>query len=119
MFEDDSARFAKSSKCPKCGEHLFRVAESRNVNGIKRRRRICGDKDCNHRETTYEISSADYQFLNKARAVERIFSGAKNAKSSSQVTCDSCVQWKNGGCDFDFPEAGGRFAEECSLYDRR
>lgn len=117
---EDTSRFEKSAKCPKCGQHLFRVIETRNVSGIKRRRRRCGDSACDHRETTYEISSSDYQFLKKARQVEKIFSSGGKIASQKQLTCqDSCSNWANGSCTFDFPEAGGRFAEECTLFDQR
>jgi hypothetical protein len=117
---DDTSRFEKSARCPKCGNYLFRVIESRNINGVKRRRRACKDLGCGHRETTYEVSSADYQFLKKARAVERIFSSGGENASKKQLTCqESCALWKNGACEFDFPEAGGRFAEECTLFEQR
>jgi hypothetical protein len=33
-------------------------------------------------------------------------------------TCESCADWCNG-CSFSFPEAGGPFAAECSLYEPR
>lgn len=31
-------------------------------------------------------------------------------------TCESCADWC-AGCSFGFPEAGGAFAAECSLYE--
>ncbi len=30
--------------------------------------------------------------------------------------CNLCAYWQ-GGCMFDFPEAGGSFAEECSMFE--
>lgn len=33
-------------------------------------------------------------------------------------TCEGCADWC-GGCSFGFPEAGGSFAVECSLYEPR
>jgi hypothetical protein len=33
-------------------------------------------------------------------------------------TCEGCADWCDG-CSFGFPEAGGAFAAECSLYEPR
>lgn len=100
------------SSCPRCGERSYFVVESRKTNGIQRRRRSCNS--CGHKATTYEISSSDYELLRKARQVEKIFSDLSGNKD--QLTCESCKHWQDGSCDFSFPEAGGAFAEECSLY---
>jgi transcriptional regulator NrdR family protein len=116
---EDTVKFEKAALCPSCGKHLFRVIESRNVNGIKRRRRACKNASCGHRETTYEIDASDYQLLKKARAIEKILLGAETSAHKEQVFCSSCDNWVAGKCEFSFPEAGGRFAEECSLYRPR
>lgn len=36
------------------------------------------------------------------------------------ITCEThCKYWQHGLCDFDWPEAGGTFADECSNYENR
>jgi transposase-like protein len=48
-------------KCPKCGMYLLYIIDSRPTNGHIRRRRVC--LECEHRFTTYEISSGEYDAL--------------------------------------------------------
>lgn len=31
--------------------------------------------------------------------------------------CTACKHWISGGCGFGFPDAGGDFATDCSLYE--
>ena len=101
-----------TSGCPNCRCLSYFVMESRKEDDAQRRRRKC--KECGYKATTYEISASDYDFLKKARKVERIFSG-----SGPQLTCErSCEHWK-GGCGFDFPDAGGAFAEECLVFQQK
>lgn len=34
-----------------------------------------------------------------------------------RLLCEQCVHWRSDrGCDFDFPDAGGDFATDCSLF---
>lgn len=108
---DDLTKLEKASPCPRCNHRTFRVVDSRFSQGIKRRRRVCSS--CAHKATTYEISSADFELLKKARQVQSIFF---NPKRKQQKNCESCQEWKSEGCSYGFPEAGGAFAQECSLY---
>lgn len=32
-------------------------------------------------------------------------------------SCDECVHMCAYGCSFDFPDAGGAFANECSMFE--
>lgn len=33
-----------------------------------------------------------------------------------RISCNQCTYWSKRSCSFDFPDAGGFFAEECSLF---
>jgi hypothetical protein len=44
-------------------------------------------------------------------AYKDVFTQAQDAS-----TCINCAYW-DSGCAFDFPEAGGSFAEECSMFE--
>ena len=46
-------------QCEKCGKEQLDVCDSRNFNGIRRRKKKC--LACGHRITTYEISEYDYK----------------------------------------------------------
>lgn len=109
--------------CPNCLGPNFHIIEVRQRTGYKYRRRHC--KDCALRVTTYEISEQDFELLNKVKAelaqeddqLEPIKGSGESESSSDR--CGFCDHWQNGKCYFLFPEAGGIFAEECSLYSRR
>lgn len=47
--------------CDKCESEQIMVHDTRIIQGIKRRRRIC--VNCGKRTTTYEISKEDLEFL--------------------------------------------------------
>jgi hypothetical protein len=110
-WQKSKLKNSEAPACPQCGEQAYFVVESRKAQGIQRRRRCC--KTCGYRATTYEISATDYELLKKARYVETIF-----GEKDKSLVCQSCSFWGAKGCSFGFPEAGGRFAEECSNYAR-
>ena len=47
--------------CEQCGQEQIMVQDTRMIEGIKRRRRICAM--CGNRTTTYEISKEDFEKL--------------------------------------------------------
>ena len=47
--------------CEQCGKEQIMVHDTRMIEGIKRRRRICAM--CGNRTTTYEISKEDFEKL--------------------------------------------------------
>lgn len=47
--------------CEQCGQEQIMVHDTRMIEGIKRRRRICAM--CGNRTTTYEISKEDFEKL--------------------------------------------------------
>lgn len=104
--------------CANCGKTAVRVLETKkNREGIRRRRECSA---CNHRDTTYEVSQELYRELKEAHAVnKKILSLLKldAFKKVDEKTCDNCAHYKNSLCYFEFPDAGGTFAEECSLFE--
>ena len=41
----------------------------------------------------------------------------QNPEAIPKTHCLNCKHWERGWCTFDFPEAGGAFAEGCSCFD--
>jgi hypothetical protein len=104
-IEAARARAALPSNCSSCGSLAVFVIESRNTANARRRRKRC-DR-CGHRETTYEISQEEYKALTK---------GKTTPEAKPSLSCDTCIHWETTSCGMGFPEAGGRFAAECSCY---
>lgn len=111
--------------CPKCRQQTCITIESRiNKDNSRRRRKECSE--CKHRYTTYEVSEHFYKCSNlNQRRVDTI-TKCLNLSSSTQSaydlpdsTCDDCVHMCSYGCSFDFPDAGGAFATECSMFQRK
>lgn len=111
--------------CPKCRQQTCITIESRiNKDNSRRRRKECSE--CGHRYTTYEVSEHFYKSSNlNQRRVDTI-TKCLNLNSSTQSThalsdsfCDNCVYMCSYGCSFDFPDAGGTFATECSMFQRK
>jgi len=112
------------SVCPFCRKQSCTVTESRiNKDNTRRRRKTC--KNCSKRHTVYEVSE---EFYKKAVEHDRLiqqFIKSLNLGSDSptlnaleHTTCDYCVHMRSSGCYFDFPDAGGTFASECSMFER-
>lgn len=41
----------------------------------------------------------------------------RKLRVQGRLVCEQCVHWRGElGCDFDFPDAGGDFATDCSLF---
>lgn len=109
--------------CPKCRELGFKTAESRKTADAIRRRLVCSF--CGHRETAFEVTQ---EWYDRAKENERIVHKLRDAlgsdtkrssdkTKSSGASCLMCRFMSGRGCSFDFPEAGGAFAAECSQYD--
>lgn len=48
---------------------------------------------------------------------KRLESKGRRLRSKGRFVCEQCVHWHaERGCDFDFPDAGGDFATDCSLF---
>lgn len=45
-----------------------------------------------------------------------LFPELPRQEAAGQPTCQSCCHWQNG-CTYGFPEAGGPFANDCTLYE--
>jgi hypothetical protein len=119
------AQAALCSTCPECKETTLKTIESRLVDSdrVRRRRRACSH--CGHRDTTYEV---DEKFYREAREYGRVLGKIQMCLTNKKLgdleesvkkperTCEQCFHMSHYGCSFDFPEAGGSFAEECSMF---
>ena len=100
--------------CPKCGQPSLKITEVRQSKGIAayRYRRKC--QHCDYGQTTYEVSSdliEDYKLLQRLNtAISQVL------KPEGRESCTSCTYWSHGSCSMQFPEAGGSFARDCSLF---
>lgn len=112
------------SECPSCKQQTCITIESRiNKDNTRRRRKEC--TECKHRYTAYEVSEEFYKTaLANQRAVDN-FIKSLNLNLTPQLThdsiadtCDDCVHMRSSGCSFDFADAGGVFASECSMFER-
>lgn len=54
-------KFKNIMLCDNCGEEQIIVHDTRIIEGIIRRRRIC--TECGNRTTTYEIRKEDFEML--------------------------------------------------------
>lgn len=122
----DSPRYrfpTQAVTCPVCKEQTAITLESRlNKDSSRRRRRVC--TECNHRYTTYEVDEAFYKTaLANQRVVDKVIkclnlNGRLPSNSEFDINdCDDCVHMRSSGCSFDFPDAGGTFASECSMFE--
>jgi len=106
------------SECPKCKTKTCETIESRKESLGQRRRKEC--TTCGHRQTTYEVSE---EFFREARELKSNFAKIRSLLEVSSTsiisnTCDHCVHMVDAECSFDFPDAGGSFASECSLFSK-
>lgn len=104
--------------CPKCGQKKFYVTESRKrtTDPALRFRRRCSI--CNYTETSYEITAKQMKEYDLLLRLNTAISQVLNPPNSeSRKSCTSCSYWIDGSCSMQFPEAGGSFARECSLYE--
>lgn len=112
------------SICPKCKQDTSITIESRiTKSDVRRRRKEC--TSCSHRHTVYEVSEEFYKTaVENKNVIDRLIrslnlsSVSGSTHESSTDTCDECVHMLPRGCGFDFPDAGGSFATECSMYER-
>lgn len=113
------------TRCPACEETSVKVIESRETKGdsIRRRRREC--RECGYRDTTYEVTESFFKLAKENKdivsRIRKFVSGSDEQApeenvNTSDTTCEQCSHMSSYGCAFDFPEAGGSFAEECSLF---
>ena len=117
----DIARANWPINCSRCGANAVKVLETRPNRAAVRRRKHC--TKCGYRETTYEISQEQFKELKTVAKLREVLLGVGKAaparRSAPVIECFMCQHWTGRACDFEFPEAGGRFAEECSMYGAR
>jgi len=109
--------------CPKCGNKTFRITEARAREAVVRQRvpamrirRRC--LTCGHAETFYEIDAHQMEhFENLQRFEEGVLKYMKLDTLKGDA-CYECIHWDNKGCTMGLPEAGGAFAQDCSLFQK-
>lgn len=48
---------------------------------------------------------------------KRLERKGRRLRGQGRLVCEQCVHWRGeSGCDFGFPDAGGDFATDCSLF---
>ena len=102
------------SPCPICGDKTWAVIESRTSGTTKdylrRRRKRCSS--CNHADTTYEITGAQYQeYLKNKKNIDKIRTFLEKKRA-----CFECVHYYQSTCNLDIPELD---AEECTYYSSK
>ena len=107
------ARANWPSNCSNCGAAEVRVLETRPNRDAIRRRKHC--YHCGSREPTYEITQAQYKELEVLARPRKVLGSDESA--SIALLCQDCSNWHDGACSFGFPDAGGRFASDCSVFD--
>lgn len=69
-------------------------------------------------EEFYKTALVHKQLIDKFIQTLNLSSGLGASDAIALTTCDNCVHMRSYGCGFDFPDAGGSFAAECSMYER-
>ena len=91
-------------------------ARRRRLDEAVRMRRKC--LICSHTETTFEITAKQMQEYSLLLRLNTAISQVLNPTvRESRQSCTTCSYWLDGSCSMQFPEAGGSFASECSLYE--
>ena len=114
----------KSRLCPRCGSSGFKAIESKKTAEGRRRRYRC--KECDYRETTYEIAGPAYEELVELRRILRDVRGlvapggtTETEGPSKHIICYSCDHYSAHGCGFGYPEAGTLDAKGCFNYETK
>lgn len=61
----------------------------------------------------YGITHQSIALIKSGRSYRDVYT----ALGLNRSGCHSCRFWLNHGCSFDFPEAGGSFSKDCTLYE--
>ncbi len=121
--------FRQLKECESCCKRTARVIETRKVFDGVRRRYSCSS--CDHRYTTFEISSNLYDELrnlrNKINKLQQVFSDIaplqvlepvsfEPVSTAESIPCCDCAHLTPYGCSFDIPEAQTEDACGCNLF---
>lgn len=121
--------YHQSKECPSCGQHKFKITESRKTFDGTRRRYRC--ESCDFKQTMYEIPSECYEELRMLRSKFALIRDAvlevpleppKPAVELPveievpEIPCCDCVHLASSGCTFDIPEAQTEDARGCNLF---
>lgn len=112
---DVARAFRHRAECVSCKQNGLTIIESRKSGKTIRRRKQC--MYCKYRETTYELTQAEYLYLTNIETIYKNIKKLIDETKNPEKTCDHCSHMTKSGCAFEFPEAGGTFAKECSMYE--
>jgi len=110
--------------CPQCGNRTFRATEIRNREPQVRQRvpatrirRKC--LTCKHAATSYEIDASQMKHFEKLQKFEEAVLKYMKLDTLEGDACYDCIHWDSKGCTMQLPEAGGTFAQDCSLFQKQ
>ncbi len=112
--------------CTSCGEMNCVTVESRTTRESRRRRLEC--QSCGSRFTRHEVSEEFFKEALANRKAVSAFLHCLNLTSDKTAVkqapkevkyCENCAYMRADSCSFDFPEFGGSFADECSMYEEK
>lgn len=63
----------------------------------------------------YNMTHQSISLIRSGRAYRDVYA----ALGLQRDGCHSCKFWESSQCSFGFPEAGGTFSKECTLYERQ
>ena len=121
--------YHQSKQCPSCGQHKFKVTESRKTFDGTRRRYRC--ESCDFKQTMYEIPSECYEELRMLRSKFALIRDAVLEAAPAplkptvepsipaeilEIPCCDCTHLTPNGCTFDIPEALTEDAKGCNLF---
>lgn len=66
----------------------------------------------------YGVRHKQISFIRAGKTYKDVYEIVHGQGSAAGPICQNCVNWSKC-CQFNFPEAGGTFAEECSLYESK
>lgn len=109
--------YVSLSTCPGCGARSLDVIESRSTKNATRRRKQC--HSCGHRCTTYEVSSAWYQYAEDNARLRAALLKQLNLQSpltlvpSAPLPCETCSLSSSSSCSLGLPEFQTSEASDC------
>ncbi len=111
-----SQGYASSTACPQCGSRSLEIVESRKTSNAFRRRKQC--LHCNHRHTTFEVSSDWFQSAEENARLRSLLLKHLKPSLSTQPTnteppCFDCKLARSSSCDLGLPEYGTAEAADC------
>jgi hypothetical protein len=113
--------YSSSSACPQCGSRSLEIVESRKTSTAFRRRKQC--LQCNHRHTTFEVSSDWFREAERnarlhAALIKHLELPALTPLATPPlIPCFGCKLARSSSCDLELPEYGTEEAVDCIHFE--